>query len=408
MSRALYRELTPTPLPVRTPAECLVAVEHFKTHGMAVIQLITEEEGDDLIIEQWSNIIDLQPYEESSKLRHVDPIRRRAEFLAFAKKANLSESELNARKDAWPMHVGFGACCDRASFHSQRIWDVRQSVGASTFARMALGRDDIWVDINRSIQKLQGEGENEFLHWDFDAFDPAYAAPGSQPRAVCGRVGYNAFSTILAPRSHTPEFFAEFQRQYAHIYPHLSNSKERNLKVGLQIEKPDPMNLFGNAASRTPSDWAVTVHVQPGCWLVWDERMLHGVVPNPRNGPTQYGMYLGYFPAGSRPLYEERTGVQEIVDRMDSYVNTRAPALWPSMDRVHYMPARFQNFPQPVWARMHRMPLHNSITWREVDSGNVLPSLSEPNAHVDFTPADLTDNGLLLLCGERGHGYPRA
>ena len=413
MSRArhrqpLYSTLHPEPLSINTEAECRIAAEEFLRKGMVVIRLLTREQTEDLIIEQWTNIIDKQPYLPEYKIAHPDPVSERARFLEFALKSNLSAQELQRRKFGWPLHVGFGACCDHASFHSQLIWDIRQHRGASTFARMALGREDIWVDINRSIQKLPGEGEKEMLHWDFNAFDPANTVEGTPPRALSGRVGYNAFSTILAPGSHQPAFFRRFQQEYAQYYPHLSNPGAKNVKVGLDIEKPDPMNLFGDHERGIPSSWAYSVSVDAGCWLVWDERVLHGVVPNERNGPTQYGMYLGYFPAGNKPRYETIADVSEMEDRMDAYVFGKRPKLWPSLDRTSYMPRRFYNFPRIVEARMARMPADDpTIAWRTTPSGRRAPSFEEGDPDPAYTPPELNSNGWRLLCGEPGHGYAR-
>jgi hypothetical protein len=47
------------------------------------------------------------------------------------------------------------------------MWVVREKPRLYAIASALLdGRRDLWVDINRPIQKLQGKGEEEFLHWD--------------------------------------------------------------------------------------------------------------------------------------------------------------------------------------------------------------------------------------------------
>ena len=70
----------------------------------------------------------------------------------------------------WPLHRGFGACCDPVVFHLDGVWEVRQDPDLYKIASHLSGETRLWVDINRSIQKLPGQGDNEFLHFDFNPF----------------------------------------------------------------------------------------------------------------------------------------------------------------------------------------------------------------------------------------------
>eukprot|EP00961_Rhodomonas_salina_P267880 3619603-Rhodomonas_salina.2 len=102
MSRArhrqpLYTVSHPVPLSINTPDECRIAAEEFLRNGMVVIRLLTPAQTEDLIIEQWTNIIDKQPYLPEFKIAHPDPVSERARFLEFALKSRLTAQELQCR-----------------------------------------------------------------------------------------------------------------------------------------------------------------------------------------------------------------------------------------------------------------------------------------------------------------------
>ena len=123
----------------------------------------------------------------------------RASFLN-AVKGPLNRSKIEEFKRGWCLHRGFGACCDPAVFHLSGVWRLREdptihriavrqphyepcnpsapscraaalrllsrssSYRAPQYMSSALqaaltGSSHLWVDLNRSIQKLPGEGE---------------------------------------------------------------------------------------------------------------------------------------------------------------------------------------------------------------------------------------------------------
>ena len=56
-------------------------------------------------------------------------------------------------------------------FHLPHLWDVRQNPDLFLVTKILLkNNDNLWVDTNRSIEKLPKMGENAFLHWDLDMF----------------------------------------------------------------------------------------------------------------------------------------------------------------------------------------------------------------------------------------------
>jgi hypothetical protein len=284
----------------------------------------------------------------------------------------------------------------------------------------------LWVDINRSIQKLPGQGETEFLHWDFNPF-AAGLAEAPAVSNVCGKVCYTASCFVAAPRTHTAEFLAEFVRKYRPIYPDV---KKNAPKFGLDPQKADPLELFERRQAYS---------IPAGCAVLWNERLLHGQTKTPlyaqvstpfspsppaikKNSllrnlrhsirlsalqhsdslhvssmKVEYGCYLGYFPAGARDAYKTVCGVDELTDRLTSYKHGQAPHLWPSLDRIHLYPARFKNFPHLLEAYMRKMPAgHPMITWRTTAKGQTVPDL-KPLPQRDYTPPVLSPLGRKLL-----------
>lgn len=340
---------------------------HYSEKGFVVVQVLDSKDTSLLIQEQLDEIIAKQPWKDKINLTpkhtHLDPKTRK-----------LAEK-------AWPFHIGFGACCDPQVFHLPRVWEIRQNKAIYKIASRLAGSPKLWVDINRSIHKLPTKGENEFLHWDCNP----YTLDASNPNSVCGKVCYTPSRYVCVPGAHTPEFFQEFTEKYSDIYPNT-----RNPKFGLDPSKPDPMNLFGKKT---------TFKIPAGCLVFWNSYLLHGVEQSKPTDPIEYGCYLGYFPAGSRPEYQAKTGVTELEDRLDSYYNNTLPKLWPSFDIIHYYPYRFQNFPHILQKYIDRIdpgsPYKPTITTRTTAKGKIVPHLLPPTN--PNPPPQLSSLGRKLL-----------
>ena len=151
---------------------------------------------------------------------------------------------------------------------------------------------------DRSIQKLPGQGENEFLHWDMNPFasftkntpsctsalaasaslvakSSAACAAGLQGAApipssatsslastlpstgLCGKVCYTISRFVAVLGSHTEEFHREFVSKYGKLYPNTSLSA---VKFGLDANKQDPMELQKRRHE---------FHVPAGCVMFW-------------------------------------------------------------------------------------------------------------------------------------------
>jgi hypothetical protein len=241
------------------------------------------------------------------------------------------------------------------------VWSIRQDPKLYTIASRILSSNQLWVDINRSIQKLPGQGDEELLHWDFNPFNPAPDTARETPSGVCGKACYTRSRFVAVPGTHTPEFHRRFVEAYRPHYP----IKPSACKFGLQGDRPDPLQLL---AARH------VYEVPAGCVVLWSPLLLHGQVKTPLGDPTEYGCYVGYFPAGPRREYAVRCGVGELEDRLESYRAGRAPRLWPSLDPVHYYPKRFMNFPKILQAVATR-----------ADHARTHPR-THPRAHADILP----------------------
>lgn len=369
------------------------AREFFEVNGFVVVRVLGHQKCEELICEQWHRIILEQPWNAKSSKSSLHAMVPAGSLLSQAELARYVTGPLDAktRKEfeaKWPLHRGFGACCDHCVFHLPGVWDIRQDPRLYELATKLTGTGDLWVDINRSIQKLPGQGEDEFLHWDMNPFLAARSAESVESASVCGKVCYTKSRFVCVPRTHTREFHESFVAAYAEYYP---NVRESDPKFGLDATKPDP---FGLGARK------LVVGIERGCAVFWDARLLHGQVKTPLGDPVEYGCYLGYFRAGSRPEYARACGVDELEDRLASYAHGRAPKLWPSFDPIQFYPKRFRNFPKLLQAYIDKMPSdHPSICTRVTKDGKTVPHLEPWPVDPAYTPPPLTELGRKLLGG---------
>ena len=194
---------------------------------------------------------------------------------------------------------------------------------------------------------------------------------------------------VCVPGTANAEFQAQFREQYGPLYP---GAKRGDSKFALEKAKPDPMGL----ASKK-----VAIKVPAGCAVFWSECLLHGVQKNPRDGHIQFGQYLGYFAAGARKEYERKAKVDELEDRLESFQRGIAPLLWPSLDRVHYYPARYVNFYRMLQPFIDKTrPGYAGLTVRAIktgpNKGQVLDDIV-PVPDPNYVPPRLSALGERLL-----------
>lgn len=344
------------------PARDAVATiaAHYATNGFVVVRALTPQECQDNIKAQVKEILLKQPWQQLLVVRdpttgqELDIDRDTARYINVLTSDNLDKATLAHYEASFPFHSGFGACCDPQAFHLEGMWRVREKVELYDIARTIVGNPKLWVDINRPIQKLPGKGEHEFLHWDLDIMHKDY----ERDRAIAGKVLFTDGVFICVPGTANAEFQAQFRAQYGPLYP---GAKRGDAKFGLDKAKPDPLGL---AAKK------VAIKVPAGCAVFWSEFLLHGVEKNPRAGHIQFGMYLGYMEAISRAEYARKAKVPELEDRLESFNRGIAPLLWPSMDKIHYYPARYLNFHRMIQPYIEKTrPGYAGLTVRVIKSG---------------------------------------
>jgi hypothetical protein len=365
----------------------------YKKFGAVVIsKYYTPQQCRDKVAEMWHWVIQTQPWVGDHKLNVYDPetgavltlADNREKFLDIVM-GPLSPKDLRYFTPRWTFHRGFGAASDDSVFHLPGVWETRQDPRLYGVASAILQEVELWVDCNRVINKLPGQGEDEFLHWDCNPMDPLNK---NANKNLCGKSAYTQTTMRFVPGTHTKEFREEFCEKYADIYP---NVKPNAPKFALNKDKADPMDLLKKR---------VDFVIPEGSMVFWHGQLLHGVCKR-KERTIGYGHYHGYFPAGSRPEYKKVCGKREREDRVESYRDGKAPKLWPSFDKIQFYPLRFQNFPKILQGYIDKMdPNHPSITTRKTKSGQEVPHLTPWRGHA-YVPPPLTPLGKQLLGLER-------
>ena len=289
----------------------------------------------------------------------------------------------------WPLHRGFGACCDSAVYHLEGVWSIRQDPDLYQIASIIAEEENLWVDVNRSIQKLPGQGESEFLHYDFNPFARQKmmneGGVDVSPKGVCGKACYTPSRFVYVEGTHSDDFQKEFVNVYKDLYP---NVKMSDKKFGLDAKKPDPLHLAARKRAMA---------IPAGSVVMWHPRLLHGQMKTPIGDPVEYGNYVGFFPAGSREGYHAVCNVNELKDRLRSYYKGIGPVLWPSFDKVQYYPYRFNNFPHLLQGYIKKLPPgHPMVCTRISGKGLVVPTL-KPLPVPGYQPPPLSDLGTSCL-----------
>jgi hypothetical protein len=366
--------------------------DHFRRHGIVVVRFLTDEQRRALIKEQVTEVLLKQPWIRTLQVRDpatgalLDIEGDTDAYIAALTRDNLPAETRKAWRDCWPLHAGFGACCDPGVFHLQRVWEMRQDPRLYAIASALMGRTDLWVDINRSIQLMPGEGEEEFAHWDKAYMHEPPPSDLSEQPGIAGKVMYTDGSFRCVPGSSTPAFHRAFCAQYRPLYPGASAN---DAKFGLDKSKPDPMGLIGKC---------VSIDVPKGCVIFWSHFMLHGPKKNPIKGHVQFGAYIGFMRAIDRGIYQSKCGVNERRDRIDSYLRGVAPRLWPSLDEIHYYPKRFINFYKHLKPYVDKTrPDHPGLAERVVKANGTRVVHLVPVPDPSYAPPPLTLLGQRLL-----------
>jgi hypothetical protein len=303
----------------------------FEENGYVIVRVLNKEECLNNIKAQVKHVLLKQPWLETLEVKDEMPLDFEKDpdrYVSVLTRDKLTKSTLQHYESVWPLHAGFGACCDPQVFHLEEVWRIRENTNLYNIASTILQKEELWVEINRSIQKLPGKGEDEFLHWDVDFLNEKWA----KDESISGKLMFTSGTFICVPGTSTKAFHELFKENYGMHY-----HQQHKAKLGLDPKKSDPLNL---------KQKRVSIPVPAGCAIFWSKWLLHGVQRNPLDAHIQFGTYIGYMPAVSRKDYKRKAGIEEAEDRIHSFKRGCAPKLWPSLDKIHYYPFRYNNFPQ--------------------------------------------------------------
>lgn len=193
---------------------------------------------------------------------------------------------------------------------------------------------------------LLGARSRACRHWDCTPVlppDSDHETWDASPAGLHGKVCFTTSTFVAVPGTANEAFRRQFVAQHRALYP---NARSGAPKFGLDPAKPDPLGLVDRRAA---------ISVPAGCVVFWSPKLLHGVRRKPKDEAIEFGAYLGFMRAVDRPEYRRLAGgVKERDDRIASYTEGKAPVLWPSLDRIHYFPKRYLNFPRllaPYYAK---------------------------------------------------------
>lgn len=282
--------------------------QHYVLHGMAIFRVLSEQQCRRNLAELWNKVVRKQPL-KAEAMTFVpdapDPDADPAAFDEWAKHVvfpplppGSSPAQVKKRRRDIRMftdrlgllHAGFGAACDPDVFHLQGSWDVRQNKLIYKVCSWVLGIPNLWCDINRCIEKPPGVGEDPFVHTDVNPF---HDDADNEDEALQGKVMYTTGKFVGLPGSHSKEFYEALRRVYGPLYPACSAPNSRKVKFGIDPAK-DPWDLWSKC---------MTFEVPAGCMVIWNKRMVHGHSKTPLHRGAEYGLYIGFMRAVSRPEY---------------------------------------------------------------------------------------------------------
>jgi hypothetical protein len=365
--------------------------QHFDVFGYVVVRVLDEAGCQKAIAEQLRQILLKQPWEEKLEVRDrvtgevLDINCDEARYVKELTTPCIPKAALEHYDRVAPLHKKFGACCDPSAFHLRTVWRIRQAEPLYAIARGLLKESKIYTTIDRPIQKMPGMGDEEFLHWDFHILDTD-SRDDTLPM-LCGKVSFTDSTFVCVPGTHTLEFALEFRSLYEDLYP---NAKITAPKFGLDPKKEDPLELREARQS---------IGVPAGCAVFWSPCLLHGTEKSPKDSGISFGSYIGYMRDIDRSKYKD-----ERQDRINSYLQGKAPARYYSLDPTHYYPARYDNFPHMLEPYVNKTPLDyvgrsERVIQSGPNKGKSVPVLV-PVPDPDYVPFPLSPLGYRLLGSE--------
>jgi hypothetical protein len=288
----------------------------------------------------------------------------------------LTRERVSGLAKVWPLQRNFGAPTELDIFHLPISWQLRQKPELYQLYSHLLGTSHLLANLDRFSLKLPGSGETEFIHIDRDPthYDPA---AGLQSMIFFGDSQFYAI-----PKSHTPEF----HEAVAEAYQIPRRPKPRSMTMLDQKVDRDTFNLESHLE---------TIPVHAGTLLIWSENLWHASRPN-NSQRIRTALYFGYQPVDKSP--------NTILERRNSYLTGNLPPKYPSGNRTHLIPFRYQNFHRLILPYLAILPeeYHGTRTVRSTGKQVAWISQSryQPIPVRGYQPPTLTPLGIQLLLGK--------
>jgi len=370
----------------------------LEMHSVAKIKdVISQHDAEEAVLSIFEKVIYTQGLLPEYRVivwgkdgRELHPRRDRAEFLEVVS-SPLSTRQRKNFENGWPMHIGFGAPCDQAGFHLEMLCKMREDPFVYNILKEVFGMKNLTTTWERPILKMPTYGDVDFMHGDFSIAQLVQDLDlrrdtGKPLRAVLsGKVNFTTKSKFrFVPGTGSEKFMREFYRKYRPIYPKFGDLKAT--KTALDVNEADPMMLKERID-------VITVAARE--WVVWTLN-IHLVSKKPADEEISWGMYLGGHEAVERPRYKEICGIGEWEDRQQTWQQGRAMKLWPSLDKVHLYPHKWDNFKRMMRNRLDKMPPgHPTIFDTHQANGEPVKRLKEP-LPVGHSPYPFTQLGMLM------------
>ena len=399
----------------------------YQKNGFVVLKALSSEFCKKAIKEQIEHILLKQPWDENHRLKVYRMIARRNGhdggveykssgdeviyeddpdlYLENLLKAPVDPKTLKRYERAWPLHKAAGACADHAVFHLQEVWNVRQNESLFQVATTILDSRELWVDINRSIQKLPGQGVEQPLRWDNP---PIKKTPENE---IKGKAVYTDSQFVCIPGSHTPEFYQGFAR-YKKDYGFQAEMAHKWKGIDFSSGGIDPLALEGEKRVYT---------LPAGSVVFWSSKLLHGEETSPKKAPIEFGMFFGYMIKESRRRlvtgymreakkrvayvnqrfmgqgYLNGRPLHELEDRVWSFENGCAPLLFSNLDPVCFYPPGLRK--ESIEMEFGKMSLKGKGIYgcKEYNEKGVEINSALPWINFDYELPNLTDLGKRLL-----------
>lgn len=344
----------------------LAAVKQYSDqNGFVLGKIYGLDKCKETCLQLWNDVIQKYPHTNKPVLYdtsgHAIDTRDAGNLAAFWKSitsplAAKHRRELHA---ALPPGVAFGRPISNESFQNEALNECRENENLYKVASEILGSSRIWFEIDGTIWRAPGAGDDDFAHLDLNGPQGAEARK-EQKASIQGKLALTPGQKLQAVvASHTVAEHEKMLLEYG-------TPKPGKTKWPVRPDK-DPMGLF---------DKVQNILMEEGDIIFWSPYLVHAHFKRPVDACMGVGLFIGYRLAGSRPMWLKKTGKKERAARKISCEEGTAPLLHPSLDPAPYICNNFVCYPTLMRAEIAKVePGHATITTRVNGRGETIPHL---------------------------------